>query len=77
MEDRLGQRLLIVKGQADQLRFLDRSPGGLLGGGDDEVADAAALEFGGAFDHIKNFRSDARFEAGGTMRFLRQHGAIL
>jgi hypothetical protein len=48
--DSLNQLLVLLHRQADELRLLDRAVGRLLRGNDDEVADRAPLDFGGAFD---------------------------
>ena len=44
---------LILRREADEVRLLDGAVRGFLGGGDDEVADAAALHLGGAFTTAK------------------------
>jgi len=70
IEDRLGNRALILDRKTDDADFLDGLMSGLLGGGNDEVADATALDFGRAFDDSQRFRRDAGLKASGAVRFL-------
>jgi hypothetical protein len=62
VEDRFGERALILDREADNLGFLDRAVRGFLRRRDDKVADAASLDLGGAFDDGERLGSDARFE---------------
>ena len=55
------------------LGFLYGAVRGLLGSGDDEVADAAPLDLGGAFHDGERVGRDLRFEPGGAGRFLGHH----
>jgi transaldolase len=51
------------------MRLLNRPARGCLGCGDDEVTDAAALDFGGAFHHGQGGPGDARLEARCAFQF--------
>ena len=48
IDEELDEAALIFHGEADELCLLDRAVRGFLRGGDYEIAEAAALEFGGA-----------------------------
>ena len=50
---------------------------GLLGGGHDEVADAAPLEFGGAFHDGQRLGGNTSFEARGAVMFPWHHRSSL
>ena len=67
IDQRFGETPLVLDGQADDLRLLDRAVRGFLRGGDDEIADAAALYFGGAFDNGQRVGRDTRLDASGTI----------
>lgn len=55
--------LLIVHRQTDDLRFLDRPVRVFQGRGDQEVTEAAALDFSGAPNGGQRIGRDARFDA--------------
>ncbi len=79
IQDHLGEGALVRDRKADNnRRFLDRSRGGFLRACDHEIADAAALNFGGAFDDGEVLGRDARLDAGGAGRYSGdQASAIL
>jgi hypothetical protein len=53
--------------------FFDRAGGCFLGSGDDKIADAAALDFGGALDDHQRIGGKPRLNAGSTDLFLGHH----
>jgi hypothetical protein len=75
IEDRLGDGALILDGEPNNLSFFNGACGGLLGRGDDEIADTSALEFGRALDDGQSFGSDARLDARGAV-FLSHRFAL-
>ncbi len=66
VEDGRGDRALILDRKADQLGFGDHLVRFLPRGGDDELADAAALQLGRAADDGERVRGDPGFEPGGA-----------
>jgi hypothetical protein len=66
VEHGFGEGALVFDRQADDLGFLDRAVRGLLGGGNNKAADAAPLNFGGAFYHSERLGSMR-----GSMRAVR------
>src|SRR5271166_2330275 len=77
IEDSLGESALILDREANDLRFLDGAVGGFLRGGDHEIADAAALDFGGTLDGRQSVERDARLDACRVGRFLGHHASSL
>src|SRR5262249_6683246 len=68
IEKRLHDPAMILNGNSDDCSFLYRPVRSLLGGIDDEFADAAALDFGGTFHHCKSVGADTRFDARRAIR---------
>src|SRR5580704_16890699 len=77
IDDRLRKRALILDREPDDLRLLDGAVGRFLGGGNDKVADATALDFGGAFHDRQRLGRDARLDAGGADSVLGHQEASL
>jgi hypothetical protein len=50
IEQQVNKPALLVGRESNEVGFRNRPIGGLLGGGDDEVADAATLELGRLLD---------------------------
>ena len=77
VEDGFAKRTLIFDRQTDDLGFLDRAVRRFLGGRDDEVADAASLDFCRAFNDGERFGRDARFDARRPVRLPGHHAIPL
>ena len=63
VQDRSCKTALILYRETDDLRFLNRAVGRLLGGSDDKIAHRPALQLRRAFDHGERFRRDPRFQS--------------
>jgi hypothetical protein len=72
IEQQLDESTLILDREADEEALLNRPLRGFSGSSDDEIADAPALELGGAFHDSERFRGDARFNPCGAMRFWHE-----
>jgi hypothetical protein len=77
VQQKLDESFLIIKRKPDHLDFFDRTLGGFLSGGDNEVADAAALKFGGTLHDGQGVGGDSRLDPGGTAGFGWHHGTSL
>jgi hypothetical protein len=64
IEEEVDESLLIFDRESNELCFFDRLERGGLGGGNDEIADATALQFGGTFYDGQCFGSESRLDAG-------------
>src|ERR1700693_2368310 len=77
IEDRFGNAALILNGQADNRGFFNRPVRRFPGGINDELADTAALNFGGAFHDGEGVGTDARFDTGSAVGPLGHHMSLL
>jgi len=73
IDHRGSERALICDRQADDLRFRNGAVGRVLCRRNDEIAHAAALQFGRAPDDGKRGRGNPRFEACGAVGFGWHH----
>jgi hypothetical protein len=72
IEQQLDEATLILDREPDEEVLLNRPLRGFSGSSDDEIADAPALDLGGAFHDSERFRGNARFNPCGAMRFGHQ-----
>jgi hypothetical protein len=77
IDQRFRETSLVLNGQANDLRLLDRAMRGFLRGSYDKIADAAALKFGRAFHDGKRIGRNARFKPGRPVGFLGHRGTSL
>src|SRR5260370_36243176 len=70
VKNRFRNAPLILDGQTNVVGLRDGSRSGLLRGRDHQIADRAALNFGGAADDGQGGGSDASLDAGGMVLFL-------
>lgn len=62
VEQDVREACLILDRQADEVRLRDRPLGGFMGGGDDEITDAPALNFSGPLHDHQGIRCDTRLD---------------
>jgi hypothetical protein len=77
IEQKIYETLLIFDRKPDDAGLFDCPVRGLLGGGDDEIADAAALHFSSALHHGQRIRCDTRFDARTAVMFSWHHATSL
>src|SRR5258708_7067596 len=70
------EALLVFGRQTDELSFIDCPAGDLLGCGNDEITDTAALKFRGPLDDPERVGGDASFDPRGAICLLG-HGSSL
>jgi hypothetical protein len=76
VEECFSQKALVLDGQAYDLRFLDRTVGGFLGGSNHEIAYAAPLDLGGALYDGERVGRNPGFDARRPGRFLGHHAIL-
>jgi hypothetical protein len=72
MQKQFHKTLLVLDGQANDLRFVDSSMGDFLSGGNHKIADTAALQFRGAPDYQERIGRNASFDTS-RARCLPRH----
>ncbi len=70
IENSLSEGTLTFDRETDDLGFLDRALGSLLGRRDNEIADAAPLNLRRSLNDRQRIRGNARLNAGGADRCL-------
>jgi hypothetical protein len=77
IENGLDKAPLILHREPDDFRGLNCLTRGFVGGSDHEIADAAALDFGGAFDNVEHVWRDTRLNPCGAVSRSGHHGTSL
>jgi hypothetical protein len=77
IENGLDKAPLILHREPDDFRGLNCLTRGFVGGSDHEIADAAALDFGGAFDNVEHVWRDTRLNPCGAVSRSGHHGISL
>ena len=77
IEQKIYETLLIFDRKPDDVGLFDCPVRGLLCGGNDEIADAAALHFSSSLHHSQGIGCDTRFDARTTILFSRHHATSL